>query len=146
MHIQPYIQTNFPEIYHLAVFVSKGRFFLLFLSNNANCLNLNFISYLCFSDILNKILDDLEIVFPLLLAFIKISQLCLFIQVFHQENNLQDMLVVIGSKHDQVCRYGTTRNGYLMLVVTDSCGPLQCYENELDAYKLNTKKTMATYL
>ena len=31
-----------------------------------------------------------------------------------------------------------------MLVVTYSCGPLQCYENELDAYKLNIKNTKAT--
>ena len=54
------------------------------------------------------------------------------------------MLVVICSKHDQVCRYSTTGNVYLMLVVTHNCGPLQCYENELDAYKLNIKNTKAT--
>ena len=54
------------------------------------------------------------------------------------------MLVVICSKHDKVCRYSTTRNVCLMLVVTYSCGPLQCYENELDAYKLNIKNTKAT--
>ena len=54
------------------------------------------------------------------------------------------MLVLICSKHDQVCRYSTTGNVYLMLVVTHNCGPLQCYENELDAYKLNIKNTKAT--